>query len=225
MNNALTDIIDYHQATKHHLDRYARSLGYLDWATQPDPFRRFAGATLHRLDLIDPAGQPYYDAIFDPRRTPARPIDRADVSPLFFDSMALSAWKESSGNRWTLRCNPSSGNLHPTKGYLIAPPIDGLTGEPGLYHYSPHEHGLEKRATFDGYAFCARHWAGSCWPRPPLFQNPLGQSLETPERSQLRRLCGTPAHEIHSFYVGLEPIAKADPVQGLAGSSLSHRAC
>ena len=65
MNNVLTTIIDYHQRTKHHLDRYARSLGYLDWATQPDPFRRFEGAPLHRLDLIDPADQPYYDAMHD----------------------------------------------------------------------------------------------------------------------------------------------------------------
>lgn len=149
MNNTLTAIIDYHQRTKHHLDRSARSLGYLDWATQPDPFRRFADATLHRLDFVDPADQPYYDAIFDPGRTPARPFDRAAVSQLFFDSMALSAWKEFRGNRWALRCNPSSGNLHPTEAYLIAPPVDGLTGEPGLYHYSPHEHGLEKRATFE----------------------------------------------------------------------------
>ena len=31
--------LTYHQQTKHHLDRYARSVGYLDWATQPDPFR------------------------------------------------------------------------------------------------------------------------------------------------------------------------------------------
>jgi hypothetical protein len=29
----------YHQETKHHYDRYARSLGYLDWAAQPE--RRF----------------------------------------------------------------------------------------------------------------------------------------------------------------------------------------
>ncbi len=32
----------YHQRTKHHLHRYARGPGYLDWETQPDPFRTFA---------------------------------------------------------------------------------------------------------------------------------------------------------------------------------------
>ena len=34
----------YHDGTKHHFNRFARSLGYLDWASQPNPFRRFAGA-------------------------------------------------------------------------------------------------------------------------------------------------------------------------------------
>src|SRR6516162_4634296 len=29
--------LSYHQESKHHLDRYARSAGYLDWASQPDP--------------------------------------------------------------------------------------------------------------------------------------------------------------------------------------------
>ena len=33
-------VMRYHQETKHHFFRYARSLGYMDWANQPDPFRR-----------------------------------------------------------------------------------------------------------------------------------------------------------------------------------------
>ena len=41
--------LEYHHATKHHFGRFAPSLGYLDWATQPNPFRRFDGARLHRL--------------------------------------------------------------------------------------------------------------------------------------------------------------------------------
>lgn len=30
--------IAYHNETKHHFRGYARSLGYLDWATQPNPY-------------------------------------------------------------------------------------------------------------------------------------------------------------------------------------------
>src|SRR5438094_7518073 len=42
--------LSYHQQTKHHQDRYARSLGYLDWANQPDPFRTFKGTK--RIELV-----------------------------------------------------------------------------------------------------------------------------------------------------------------------------
>ncbi len=43
----------YHERTKHHPQRFARSLGHMDWANQPDPFRRYEGA--ERLKL--PFGQ------------------------------------------------------------------------------------------------------------------------------------------------------------------------
>ena len=40
----LEKTLSYHEETKHHLERYARSLGYLKWADQPNPFREFQGA-------------------------------------------------------------------------------------------------------------------------------------------------------------------------------------
>jgi hypothetical protein len=49
--NPIANVFLYHQQTKHHQDRYARSLGYLDWATQPDPFRTFQGAKRIELPL------------------------------------------------------------------------------------------------------------------------------------------------------------------------------
>ena len=50
-------VVAYHERTKHHFHRYAASLGYMDWATQPDPCRRYAGADLGRLPLPN-AGRP-----------------------------------------------------------------------------------------------------------------------------------------------------------------------
>ena len=44
--------LSYHERTKHHPGRYARSLGYLDWDTQPDPFRRYEGARVLPLPLM-----------------------------------------------------------------------------------------------------------------------------------------------------------------------------
>ena len=49
-------------------------------------------------------------------------------------------------SRWALRVNPSSGNLHPTEGYVLIGGIAELGETPGLFHYAPAEHGLERRA-------------------------------------------------------------------------------
>ncbi len=49
------------------------------------------------------------------------------------------------GARWALRCNPSSGNLHPTEGYALLPPCPGVPA--GLHHYVSRDHVLERRST------------------------------------------------------------------------------
>jgi len=136
----------YHDRTKHHLNRYARSLGYMDWATQPDPFRRFHGAP--ELDLDHPAlsEQPTYDSLFERDSVEPHPVHREGVSRLFYDSLALSAWKQAPGTKpWSLRISPSSGALYPTEGYLVAGPVDGLSTQAAVYHYSPYDHTLEQR--------------------------------------------------------------------------------
>lgn len=141
----LVVVLDYHARTKHHPGRYARSLGRLDWANQPDPFRTFDGAPRRALDLAAAAPQPTYDGLFG-AEIPSHPLDRAFVSRLLQDSLALSAWKQAPGTRpWSLRINPSSGALHPTEGYLLLPPIPGLNDHPGIHHYQPYHHALEER--------------------------------------------------------------------------------
>jgi hypothetical protein len=51
--DAVDDIIAYHDRTKHHPGRYALGPGGLDWATQPNPFRRFDGSPVLKLPLAD----------------------------------------------------------------------------------------------------------------------------------------------------------------------------
>ncbi len=142
---ALAAVLAYHARTKHFPGRYARALGHLDWANQPDPFRRFAGAPLLPLDLIPVGDEPRYEPAFYPGHIAPRPLDRRWVSQVLQDALALSAWKQAGGARWSLRVNPSSGNLHPTEGYLIAGPVAGLAERPAVYHYAPREHALERR--------------------------------------------------------------------------------
>jgi nitroreductase len=159
----LKAILDYHQSTKHRFEAHAPGPGYLDWATQPDPFRCYAGARLIALEQVSPTDEPGYDTLFTPGRFPAAArVNHRSISQLFFDSLALSAWKSTGTNRWALRVNASSGNLHPTEGYLVCGPVDGLCALPMVAHYAPQEHALEERVVFD-----AERWDRLCAGFPP----------------------------------------------------------
>jgi SagB-type dehydrogenase family enzyme len=143
---ALRAIRAYHQSTKHHLHRYAAGPPDLDWDTQPDPFLRYAGAPLVRLEEVAPTDEPRYEPAFVAGEVPAVPLSLRSVSQLFYDSLALSAWKSIGVARWSLRVNPSSGNLHPTEAYLVSGPLAGASAAPFVAHYAAREHALELRA-------------------------------------------------------------------------------
>jgi SagB-type dehydrogenase family enzyme len=147
--DTVLEVIGYHQQTKHHFFRYARALGYMDWANQPDPFRRYEGAPLISLpvmNLTENPASPPYDDLYGRDGMAAQPVTVRTLSRLFDYALSLTAWKEAGGVRWALRSNPSSGNLHPTEGYLLIRGVDGISPGPALYHYAPKEHGLERRA-------------------------------------------------------------------------------
>ena len=144
----LDQVKHYHQQTKHEFNRFAKSLGYLDWANQPDPFRRFHGAPLISLPLLTLNEEPFspsYEALFLESSIPSQSITLNSISRFFEYTLSLTAWKEYNGTRWALRANPSSGNLHPTEGYLFIGDFPELSLDPGLYHYATKEHGLEHR--------------------------------------------------------------------------------
>jgi SagB-type dehydrogenase family enzyme len=97
----------------------------MDWETQPDPFRRFATAA--EIELPVQGG--------------------GRIASLLALSLGLTAWKAFGESRWSLRANPSSGNLHPTEGYVVTAGGDGLSA--GVLHYAPREHALELRCSLD----------------------------------------------------------------------------
>ena len=139
----------YHERTKHHFGRYAAALGYLDWATQPNPFRSFAGAATQRLPLdLEDRGLPYR-SLYSPGAVAPAPFELRSLSRFLRYALSITAWKEAPGARWSLRANPSSGNLHPTEGYLVLPALDGFDGGAGVWHYAPRLHALERRAALD----------------------------------------------------------------------------
>ena len=154
-------VVAYHERTKHHFHRYAAALGYMDWATQPDPFRRYAGADLVRLPLPK-AGRPLpYWQLYARETVPPAPLSLQSVSLFFRYALSLTAWKQVGATRWPLRANPSSGNLHPTEGYALLPALEQLGETAAVYHYAPREHVLERRAVLD-----AKRWAELVAPFP-----------------------------------------------------------
>jgi SagB-type dehydrogenase family enzyme len=142
----------YHDGTKHQFHRFARSLGYLDWASQPNPFRSFVGAPV--VPLPPRPDAPAQSAIHNPQSA---------IGEVLRHALGLSAWKQFGASRWALRVNPSSGNLHPTEAYVIAGASPGLGDTAGVFHYAPERHALERRCAFDAAPWQAAGMEPESW--------------------------------------------------------------
>ena len=152
---------EYHEITKHSVASLRRTQHGLDWANMPDPFRHYERVPVLDLPADPPVPEtPALEVLHAmPGTTPA-----ADgptfLSQLLFYSAAISASKRvsSTGSRYALRVNPSSGNLHPTEFHFLT---RGLKDWPdGLYHYRPSAHMAEQRALGD----LGMNWADSYAP-------------------------------------------------------------
>jgi SagB-type dehydrogenase family enzyme len=152
---SLAAVYRYHDGTKHHFHRFARSLGYLDWASQPRPFRGFADATIFPLYPTPGVAADGYApgrATFDQacqHEAAHQPVGAAAIGDVLRHALGLSAWKRFNASRWALRVNPSSGNLHPTEAYVVCGALPGLADQPAVYHYAADRHALELRCVFD----------------------------------------------------------------------------
>ena len=147
MDHSLQKVFAYHEATKHAPRKYANSLGYMDWAHQPDPFRSYESTEKLLLPLACEESTPPYKALFDASITPAS-LNVATLAQLLQFSLGLAAIKSNGYEHWALRCNASSGNLHPSEGYLLLPPLQGVSTQTSLTHYAPKNHALEILGAF-----------------------------------------------------------------------------
>src|SRR5713226_2743839 len=162
VNKETERLFDYHHVTKHSYDSVRTNARFLDWYNQPDPFRSYEGAPL--ITLPTEPGFPNAGTFATmaalaegPRTAKGSKSDYPEevqldvtwLSRLLWHSMAISAWKKvpRTGSRYSLRVNPSSGNLHPTETH---PALVGFTGiDGGLYHYRADRHALELRSRGD----------------------------------------------------------------------------
>ena len=159
LNQETQRLFEYHQSTKHTYHSVRASAHYLDWQNQPNPFRTYEGApvvvlppdpafpkvgTFAAMGALGREGRVTGEN--DSENHTTIQLDANWLSRLLWHSMAISAWKKvpGSGGRYSLRVNPSSGNLHPTETYLA---LRGFTGlGDGLYHYRADLHALELRS-------------------------------------------------------------------------------
>lgn len=141
-DSSVATVLAYHARSKHALDHYAAGPGTLDWDAQPNAFRDWTGTQQIALPREVVVTEITWGELSNAR--PAAPFNLANIGSLLRLCVGLTAWKEYAGSRWSLRANPSSGNLHPTETWLIAGKVDGL--DDGLYHYQNLHHALEKRA-------------------------------------------------------------------------------
>lgn len=156
MNTNINEIFTYHNETKHAPQRYARSLGYMDWSTQPDPFRSYESSTQIQLPLALENSTPPYHLIFD-NELPSAPLLIQSISQFFQFSLGLAAWKQAGTEKWALRCNASSGNLQPSESYIILPPVNAISDKCSVSHYAPKHHALEKLCEFESSFFDGLH--------------------------------------------------------------------
>lgn len=140
-------IFYYHNRTKHQFNTYAKAPEFLDWDEQPNPFRRFEGCEDIALPPTGTQLPCLFSELDSPENIAAQPLTLTNLGLMLELSFGLSAWKSFNGDRWALRCNPSSGNLHPTEAYLLCTDKDLLPS--GVYHYVSYNHALERRCEFN----------------------------------------------------------------------------
>ena len=160
VNEETDRLFAYHHATKHTYHSVRMNAHFLDWHNQPDPFRTYEGTTLIPLPADPGFPKAGTFATMAALAEGARPahgskseshgavqLDLTWLSRLLWHSMAISAWKRVSrtGYHYSLRVNPSSGNLHPTETHLALLRFSGVND--GLYHYRADRHALELRSS------------------------------------------------------------------------------
>jgi SagB-type dehydrogenase family enzyme len=141
---------EYHELTKHSVESLRRTQHYLDWANMPNPFRHYEGVPV--LDLVADPPAPQISAleVLEGKTGNTLARDGAEfLSQLMFYSASISASKRvpSTGAIYSLRVNPSSGNLHPTEFHFCTRGL--VDWSDGLYHYRPSCHMAEQRAIGD----------------------------------------------------------------------------
>ncbi|MCF8041210.1 MAG: nitroreductase family protein [Desulfarculaceae bacterium] len=115
--------------------RHSMGGGFMDWANQPWPFKRYPYAATQALDEPRPLQSEFWPTLLawpPPPDPDAPPLDSAGLAGL----LSLAAGLTAQGQSGTfLRSPASAGGLYPAELYFSASGLEWL--EDGLWHYAP----------------------------------------------------------------------------------------
>src|SRR3984893_3104812 len=142
--------LEYHELTKYSPKSLQRTQHSLGLASMANPFRQYECVRVVDLPFDPPAPQISALEVLEGKTGNTLARDGAEfLSQLMFYSASISASKRipSTGAIYSLRVNPSSGNLHPTEFHFCTRGL--VDWSDGLYHYRPSSHMAEQRAIGD----------------------------------------------------------------------------
>lgn len=134
---------EYHLQTAY--VREAMTGHVLDWAHQPDPFKRYKHREALPLPQPHPPRAGFWDLVlFDP--PPAQPqngpVNASDLAAVLLMSAGITAYTAAGMGGLGLRAPASAGALYPAELYAVACGVEDL--EDGLYHFAPEQPGLHQ---------------------------------------------------------------------------------
>ncbi|HLY64412.1 MAG TPA: SagB/ThcOx family dehydrogenase [Chloroflexota bacterium] len=125
----------YHQATNHSLESLRRNQHYLDWRTQPRPYKRYA-TPLEQVALpreIVPSNGRALEALLGRGRSGVAELDGALLSTLLQLSAGITKWLKSPSGRMPFRAAACTGALYHIELYVVCAELPGVPA--GVYHF------------------------------------------------------------------------------------------
>jgi SagB-type dehydrogenase family enzyme len=113
--------------------------------SMPPVVKRYPPAT-PSIELPKPRDESEFSRVLRERRTwrrfSSKPIGRNDLATLLGLTSGVQQWVTSAGQKLALKTSPSGGARHSIETYVVVRDVAQV--KPGVYHYAPDRHALEK---------------------------------------------------------------------------------
>jgi SagB-type dehydrogenase family enzyme len=136
-------IREYHERTKHSIERLRANRHFLDWDNEPARFKEYVGLEPEALPPFRPSGVAAHEAVAASAAPSGEErLDLEVLSHLLFHAGGISRTLHTAMGEFHFRTYASAGALYPIETYVVAGRLPDL--EAGVYHYAPRRHGLRR---------------------------------------------------------------------------------